>query len=169
MTNVNAQSDSTPTISLPSEPQPAADSFDEKKPVRVPHRGTSLKVPTETTGHGSNPGFRASGSLAHAESGESLAIRRSASPAGSAVSAASMAPPENFHDVAQVYQIVCSRRATFDNLLWSVPSTSFAAQAFLFQTALAGDTAQSARIISMALSILITILTLQLFTRQLQG
>ncbi|KAL8291763.1 hypothetical protein RQP46_002021 [Phenoliferia psychrophenolica] len=42
-------------------------------------------------------------------------------------------------------------------------------QAFLFQTALAGDSAQSARIISMALSILITILTLQLFTRQLQA
>ncbi|GAA5973747.1 hypothetical protein JCM11641_005116 [Rhodosporidiobolus odoratus] len=41
----------------------------------------------------------------------------------------------DFHDLVQVYQIIANRRANFDLLLWSVPSTSFAAQAFLFQTA----------------------------------
>lgn len=82
---------------------------------------------------------------------------------------ASHAPPLDFLDAVQIFSIVCERRAVFDTLLWSVPSTSFAAQAFLFQTALAGDSARSARIISMALSILITVLTLQLFTRQLQA
>ncbi|KAM0751756.1 hypothetical protein T439DRAFT_218260 [Meredithblackwellia eburnea MCA 4105] len=94
---------------------------------------------------------------------------REASIAQSFASNVSEAPPLNFHDAVQIYQIVSNRRAVFDGLLWSVPSTSFAAQAFLFQTALAGDSAQSARIISMALSFLITILTLQLFTRQLQA
>ncbi|GAA6030120.1 hypothetical protein JCM8097_009271 [Rhodosporidiobolus ruineniae] len=86
-----------------------------------------------------------------------------------AASQAAEAPPIDFFDAVQVYQTVAARRATFDTLLWSVPSTSFAAQAFLFQVALAGDTSRSARIISMGLSLLITILTLQLFTRQLQA
>ncbi|ORY90717.1 hypothetical protein BCR35DRAFT_299281 [Leucosporidium creatinivorum] len=94
--------------------------------------------------------------------------RRVLSPTGTAASAASAAPID-FHDLVQIYQLVAARRSVFDSLLWTVPSTSFAAHSFLFQTALAGDTSQAARIISMALSVLITILTLQLFTRQLQA
>ncbi|GAA6000810.1 hypothetical protein JCM10207_004670 [Rhodosporidiobolus poonsookiae] len=91
--------------------------------------------------------------------------RRGPSPAPTAASAS----PIDFHDIVQIYQIVAARRANFDLLLWSVPSTSSAAQAFLFQTALAGDSSRTARIVSMALSLLITLLTLQLFTRQLQA
>ncbi|KAM0751606.1 hypothetical protein T439DRAFT_355514 [Meredithblackwellia eburnea MCA 4105] len=83
------------------------------------------------------------------------------------VTDASNAPPLDFADAAEIYRCVCERRTGFDVLLWSVPATGFAAQAFLFTTALAGDSARSARLISMGLSILLSLLTLQLFVRQL--
>ncbi|ORY90745.1 hypothetical protein BCR35DRAFT_328506 [Leucosporidium creatinivorum] len=74
-----------------------------------------------------------------------------------------------FHDAVQIYQCVAERRNTFDVLLWMTPATGLTSQAFLFTTALAGDSSRAARLISMALSILITLLTIQLFTRQLQA
>ncbi|GAA5905406.1 hypothetical protein JCM6882_003151 [Rhodosporidiobolus microsporus] len=87
----------------------------------------------------------------------------------SARSVASQAPPLDFRDLVCIYQAVAERRSTFDQLLWSVPVTSFTAQAFLFTTALAGDSSRAARLLSMALSLLVTVLTLHLFTRQLQA
>lgn len=82
---------------------------------------------------------------------------------------ASNAAPMDFADTAVIYQCVADRRSSFDVLLWSVPATGFGAQAFLFTTALAGSTARSSRLISMGLSLLLTGMTLQLFTRQLQA
>lgn len=46
---------------------------------------------------------------------------------------------------------------------------SLTAQSFLFSIALDGETTRMSRIVSMTLSLVITMLTLQLFTRQLQA
>ncbi|MBW0495423.1 hypothetical protein O181_035138 [Austropuccinia psidii MF-1] len=78
-------------------------------------------------------------------------------------------PPTSFKDLAVLYQVVAERRTAFDNLLWQVPATSLTAHAFLFSISLAADTGRFARIASMGLCIVITILTLHLFTRQLQA
>ncbi|KAH8917726.1 hypothetical protein BT69DRAFT_641096 [Atractiella rhizophila] len=79
------------------------------------------------------------------------------------------APPRDFQDLVQIYTVVSDRRSSFDNLLWQVPTMGLTAHAFLFSIALASDTSKAARIISSALSILITFMTLHLFTRQLQA
>ncbi|GAA5856406.1 hypothetical protein JCM8547_008729 [Rhodosporidiobolus lusitaniae] len=81
----------------------------------------------------------------------------------------SHAPPLDFKDLVVIYSAVAERRGTFDQMLWGVPITSFTAQAFLFTTALAGDSSRAARLLSMSLSLLVTIMTLHLFTRQLQA
>ncbi|KAA1120169.1 hypothetical protein PGT21_037226 [Puccinia graminis f. sp. tritici] len=78
-------------------------------------------------------------------------------------------PPSSFKDLAVLYQVVAERRTAFDNLLWQVPATSLTAHAFLFSISLAADTGRFARIASMGLCIVITVLTLHLFTRQLQA
>ncbi|KAI8459681.1 hypothetical protein BY996DRAFT_6410006 [Phakopsora pachyrhizi] len=78
-------------------------------------------------------------------------------------------PPTSFKDTAVLYQVVAERRNAFDNLLWQVPATSLTAHAFLFSISLAADTGRFARIASMGLCIVITVLTLHLFTRQLQA
>ncbi|POW08624.1 hypothetical protein PSTT_07399, partial [Puccinia striiformis] len=78
-------------------------------------------------------------------------------------------PPVSFKDLAVLYQVVAERRTAFDNLLWQVPATSLTAHAFLFSISLAADTGRFARIASMGLCIVITVLTLHLFTRQLQA
>ncbi|GAA5896976.1 hypothetical protein JCM6882_007320 [Rhodosporidiobolus microsporus] len=129
-------------------------------------RGSQRGSDDEIEEEGGKP-VREEGGLRDVRSRETMRSRRTrgASPAPTAASAS----PIDFHDSVQIYQIVAGRRANFDLLLWSVPSTSFAAQAFLFQTALAGDSSRTARIVAMALSVLITLLTLQLFTRQLQA
>ncbi|GAA5863436.1 hypothetical protein JCM1840_007528 [Sporobolomyces johnsonii] len=184
-------------VSSPPSPTPDQDITEILRPP-TPHRGFSLRVPgappaphllrrrTSSTSRAdsekaSNAATRGnsdndeeaeveSQGLCHMSSRETMRTMgsRGRPPPSPALTAAS-ASPIDFHDIVQIYQIVASRRATFDGLLWSVPSTSFAAQAFLFQTALAGNSAQSSRIIAMALSVLITVLTLQLFTRQLQA
>lgn len=87
----------------------------------------------------------------------------------SITSMTSRMPPTTFKDISILYQVVAERRTAFDNLLWQVPATSLTAHAFLFSISLAADTGRFARIASMSLCIVITILTLHLFTRQLQA
>ncbi|SCZ92011.1 BZ3500_MvSof-1268-A1-R1_Chr5-3g08281 [Microbotryum saponariae] len=156
------------------------------------HRGYSLDLPSGNDAPGGSStiseGFVSpSGSMrsrrtwAAGETYEARRLERNLS--ALSFQSAATASPLDFHDLVQIYEIVASRRAAFDNLLWSVPSTSFAGKSveqqavdqtetqasFLFQIALGGDSSRSARIISMCLSILISFLTLQLFTRQLQA
>ncbi|KDE04040.1 hypothetical protein MVLG_05479, partial [Microbotryum lychnidis-dioicae p1A1 Lamole] len=173
------------------------------------HRGYSLDLPNVKDAPGGSSaiseGFVSpSGSMrsrrtwAAGETYEARMLERNLS--ALSFQSAATASPLDFHDLVQIYEIVASRRAAFDNLLWSVPSTSFAGKlieqqaldqtkevpeadsssgslvlnssassSFLFQIALGGDSSRSARIISMCLSILISFLTLQLFTRQLQA
>lgn len=69
----------------------------------------------------------------------------------------------------EVYAAVVARRNQFDSLLWQVPALSLAGQAFLFSVALAPDARPLSRIVACMLSLTITGLTLQLFTRHRQG
>ncbi|MFD4672487.1 hypothetical protein ACFWNN_22365 [Lentzea sp. NPDC058450] len=69
----------------------------------------------------------------------------------------------------EVYAAVAARRTQFDNMLWQVPVLTVTAQAFLFSIALGADTRSTARIIACVLSMLITFLTLHLFTRHRQA
>lgn len=68
-----------------------------------------------------------------------------------------------------VYAAVAARRTQFDDLVWQVPVVSLTAQAFLFTISLASDTSQFARTVSCCLSIVVTFLTLHLFTRHRQA
>ena len=68
-----------------------------------------------------------------------------------------------------MYSAVAARRTQFDNLMWQVPILSITAQAFLFTVSLGADTSQVARIISSSLSLIVTLLTLQLFVRHRQS
>ncbi|KAG8827784.1 hypothetical protein FRC19_000288 [Serendipita sp. 401] len=62
-----------------------------------------------------------------------------------------------------IYQTVANRRLAFDNMTWQVPIMALSAHAFLFTISLASDTSRTARIMSMGLSFLITLLTARLF------
>jgi hypothetical protein len=70
---------------------------------------------------------------------------------------------------SEMYLAIAARRTQFDNLLWQVPILSLTAQAFLFTVALGADTSKAARIIAACLSLITTLLTLQLFTRHRQS
>jgi hypothetical protein len=70
---------------------------------------------------------------------------------------------------SEMYLAIAARRTQFDNLLWQVPVLSLTAQAFLFTVALGADTSRTARIIAAFLSLIVTFLTLQLFTRHRQA
>ncbi|NUT47400.1 MAG: hypothetical protein HOV94_08835 [Saccharothrix sp.] len=69
----------------------------------------------------------------------------------------------------EVYAAVAARRTQFDNLLWQVPVLTITAQAFLFTIALSADTRPVGRIVACVLSLLVTFLTLHLFTRHRQA
>ena len=69
----------------------------------------------------------------------------------------------------EVYAAVAARRTQIDSLLWQVPALSVAGQAFLFSTALDPDARLATRLLACLLSLTLTLLTLQLFTRHRQG
>lgn len=68
-----------------------------------------------------------------------------------------------------VYQAVAARRLQWDNLLWQVPTLSLTAQAFLFTIALGPDSKLTARVVSCALSLIVTFLSVTLMARYRQG
>jgi hypothetical protein len=72
-------------------------------------------------------------------------------------------------EALHLYAAVAARRTQFDNLMWQVPILSITAQAFLFTVSLAADTSQASRIIAASLSLITTVLTLQLFVRHRQS
>jgi hypothetical protein len=72
-------------------------------------------------------------------------------------------------EALNLYAAVAARRTQFDNLMWQVPILSITAQAFLFTVSLGADTSQASRIIAASLSLITTILTLQLFVRHRQS
>ncbi|PVF95082.1 hypothetical protein CPB86DRAFT_817462 [Serendipita vermifera] len=62
-----------------------------------------------------------------------------------------------------IYQTVANRRLAFDNMTWQVPIMALSAHAFLFTISLDAGSSRTARILSMGLSFLITLLTARLF------
>lgn len=71
------------------------------------------------------------------------------------------------HDL--VYSAVVARRLQFDHLLWQVPILSLTAQAFLFTIALSGDSSRTARMMSAALALVVTFLSITLMARHRQA
>jgi hypothetical protein len=63
------------------------------------------------------------------------------------------------------YQLISSRRASMDSLMWQVPVLSLTAQAFLFSIALGADTSEFARLISATLSLLAATASIQLMSK----
>lgn len=69
----------------------------------------------------------------------------------------------------EVYAAVAARRTQFDNLVWQVPVLSITAQAFLVTISLGADTSPVVRTISCVLSLIVSFLTVQIFTRHRQA
>lgn len=67
------------------------------------------------------------------------------------------------------YQVIAARRLQWDNLVWQVPLISLTAQAFLFTTALGGDSTRPARVVTALLSLAITVLCMALMARHRQS
>lgn len=68
-----------------------------------------------------------------------------------------------------VYSAVAARRTPFDTLLWQAPVLSLTAQAFLLTIALGAGVSQYSRIVACLLSIMVSLLTVQLLTRHRQA
>ncbi|GAA1806620.1 hypothetical protein [Nostocoides veronense] len=71
--------------------------------------------------------------------------------------------------VDAVYAAVAARRTAFDGLLWQAPVLSLTAQAFLLTIALGGGASRFARIVASLLSVIVSVLTVQLLTRHRQA
>jgi hypothetical protein len=68
-----------------------------------------------------------------------------------------------------LYQVVASRRQTYDQLLWQAPSLALAAQAFLMTIALGPGTGRAARVVAGLLAFVISVMCIQLLLRQRVG
>ena len=64
-----------------------------------------------------------------------------------------------------IWQAVSQRRIAYDTMMWQTPALGMTAQAFLLTLALANDTSGAARIASASLSVLISILVVQLLAK----
>lgn len=68
-----------------------------------------------------------------------------------------------------VYAAVAARRTAFDGLTWQAPVLSLTAQAFLLTIALGAGVSEFSRVIACLLSIMVSLLTVQLLTRHRQA
>lgn len=78
-------------------------------------------------------------------------------------------PKQASPSVDAVYAAVAARRTSFDGLLWQAPVLSLTAQAFLLTIALGAGVSEFSRIIACLLSIVVSLLTVQLLTRHRQA
>lgn len=80
-----------------------------------------------------------------------------------------MASPEqsqwSLSDQLTVYQILSDRRTAYDSMMWQTPALGMTAQAFLLTLALSSDTSGVGRATSAGLSILISLMVLQLLAK----
>jgi hypothetical protein len=60
------------------------------------------------------------------------------------------------------YQVLESRRSSYDTLLWHIPIVGLAAQAFLFNVALNADNSAAARFITSFLALMTALISLQM-------
>ncbi|WP_104190437.1 hypothetical protein [Cryobacterium sp. Y82] len=72
------------------------------------------------------------------------------------------ASPKEADQLLAVWQAVSQRRIAYETMMWQTPALGMTAQAFLLTLALATDTSDVARIASAALSVLISIMVIQL-------
>ncbi|MFD8396476.1 hypothetical protein ACFV2N_46730 [Streptomyces sp. NPDC059680] len=73
-------------------------------------------------------------------------------------------PPHDERALIQ-YQVVASRRAGFDSMMWQVPGLALTAQAFLMTIALSSDAGRLARVTSGVLSIVVSFMSVQLLAK----
>lgn len=64
-----------------------------------------------------------------------------------------------------IYQVLASRRIGYDTLMWQTPLLGLTAQAFLFSVALSPTSSLAARLISGALALVTSILSMQLMSK----
>jgi hypothetical protein len=64
-----------------------------------------------------------------------------------------------------VYDVLVSRRAGYDSLMWQTPSLGLTAQAFLMTIALGPATSEAARLIASSLAFIISVLAMQLMAK----
>jgi hypothetical protein len=69
----------------------------------------------------------------------------------------------------RLYDVVAARRLQWDALLWQVPALSLTGQAFLLTIALGPSTSRLARIISSVVSLIASIMSMQLMTSDRQA
>ncbi len=63
------------------------------------------------------------------------------------------------------YQSLSDRALSHDELMWQTPGLAFAGQAFLLSAALAADISTGGRILASALSVLVSLMTIQLMAK----
>ena len=68
-------------------------------------------------------------------------------------------------ELLTVWQVVAARRASYDAMMWQTPALGMTAQAFLLTLALGSGASNSARMISAALSILISLMVVHLLAK----
>lgn len=67
---------------------------------------------------------------------------------------------ENVLEGLEQYSIVANRRQQWDTLLWQMPTMALTGEAFLFTISLGGNTAQTGRIVSSVLALVVAIASL---------
>ena len=63
------------------------------------------------------------------------------------------------------YQVISDRRIAYDTMSWQTPALSFTAQAFLFTVALGPDVARVSRVLSAALALAVSVVSIQLLRK----
>jgi hypothetical protein len=74
-------------------------------------------------------------------------------------------PPPHDERVLIQYQVVATRRAGFDSMMWQVPGLALTAQAFLMTIALSADAGRLARVTSGVLSVVVSFMSVQLLAK----
>lgn len=63
------------------------------------------------------------------------------------------------------YQVLASRRAGYDTLIWQTPVLGLTAQAFLFTVALSHESSRTARFIAASLALVTSVISIQLMAK----
>jgi hypothetical protein len=73
--------------------------------------------------------------------------------------------PHNDQKLLASYQVLANRRLAQDSLMWQTPALGLTAQAFLFNIALNSTSSRTARLISMFLALITSLLSMQLMSK----
>lgn len=73
------------------------------------------------------------------------------------------------NDLYVAYAALSARRYGYDAMLWQTPALAVTAQAFLLTIALGKDSSPTARLISSALSLILSLMSVQLMAKHRQN